>query len=246
MDLKARRLEILQQVENGAISLEEASRWLAALDRLQEKQNSQSAVNPFSEYPHPDDDTRQREKISADLQISPPHMAENQPESQPAAETRWMSSERGALVPPAFWRGWWLVIFLPGLLLVAVAANWLVTAYQAAGLSWGFWLSFFPFSLGIVLMMLAWQVRGARWLHLSLSQNKGEHNRQFVWSAPLPVGWARWLWQRFGRFVKPSQAPMGESLMEVLDQDEHADGPLHFSFEGVGGSKVEIWIDGPR
>ncbi len=37
MDIKAQRLEILQQVEKGEIALDEASRWLAALDRVKSK-----------------------------------------------------------------------------------------------------------------------------------------------------------------------------------------------------------------
>ena len=114
-----------------------------------------------------------------------------------APAIRWKSSPRlsGA--------DWWLLVFIPGLLLVLASANWMTLGFQAAGLSWGFWLSFIPFGLGVLMMWLGWEIHLARWLHLHVHQRNGARPSEINFSFPLPTGLISWGIRRFGHFASP-------------------------------------------
>ncbi len=251
MDIKAQRLEILQQVENGEITLEEASRWLAALDRIKSKNGSQPLIETGN-TPEPQEiSTGENEAV---LERSTPvsklvesTVIASQPPEPVQAEVAQSRVESEVVEPrPPFWRGWWLIIFMPGLLLLVAAVNWMVEGYRAAGLSWGFWLSFIPFIIGVLMMWLGWEVRIARWFHLHVNQKNKPGPREITISFPLPVGLVSWGIRRFGHFAGPIRGKDMQGVLDELDQAVASDGPMHIFVDDEDGDQVEIWIDGPR
>jgi hypothetical protein len=130
------RLEVLRQLERGEITLDECNRLLALEAGLSK---------PVMSMPAP---------------AAPPEMPAPVPPVQPSAEA-FVESQQVEPAPPAedlqryrSWRWVWLVPFGLGLLLMLLATNWMLMGFQAAGLGWGFWLSFFPFALGVLIMVL--------------------------------------------------------------------------------------------
>ncbi len=117
MDIKAQRLEILQQVENGEIALEEASRWLAALDRV----NLKNGSHPQADGDHPVDPPEIM-AVAADPVVEPAHSAvlftpppvEKIRPIEPDLVEPARVVENNEEIHPPFWRGWWLIIFIPG------------------------------------------------------------------------------------------------------------------------------------
>jgi hypothetical protein len=249
MDIKAQRLEILQQVENGEITLEEASRWLAALDRVKSKNDSQTPEiaesqvetqeSSTGEYPAAVAETT-RAALAAEPQVDAVQPIEPDPVEQAQPLENLEESN------PPFWRGWWLIIFFPGLLLLVAAVTWMIQGYLAAGLGWGFWLSFFPFSIGVLMIWLGWEVRMARWFHLHVTQKNKPGPHEITISFPLPVGLVSWGIRRFGQFAGPIQGRDMEGVLDELDQAVATDGPTHIFVDDQDGDQVEIWIDGPR
>ncbi len=249
MDIKAQRLEILQQVENGEITLEEASRWLAALDRVISKNGAhlQADIDRPADLPEalPVAANPVVEPAPSGVLIPPPPVAEFRSTVPDVVEPAQVVGNQAEIHPP-FWRGWWLIVFIPGLLLLAAAVNWMVQGYLAAGLSWGFWLSFIPFTIGVLMVWLGWEVRIARWFHLHVTQNNKPGPHEITISFPLPVGLVSWGIRRFGHFAGPMRGKDMEGILDELDQAVAKDGPMHIFVDDEDGDKVEIWIDGPR
>jgi hypothetical protein len=245
MDIKAQRLEILQQVENGEITLDEASRWLAALDLVQSKNGSQPQIKANatdeSQVSNPDE-----ENDSTVIATDAPYV-EVKPVSSRLLETvQAQPAGDSEEYRAPFWRGWWLILFIPGLLLLAAAVNWMVQGYMVAGLSWGFWLSFIPFTIGVLMIWIGWEVRIARWFHLHITQKNKPGSHEINISFPLPVGLVSWGIRHFGHFASPMRGKNMDGVLEEINQAVASDGPMHIFVDDDDGDQVEIWIDGPR
>lgn len=210
MSLHDQRLSVLQKMEHGDLSMEEAARLLSRLDA------GESILLPAAPVVPP-----QPEPID----IAEPPLA-NQPEK---------THQRSEL---------WLLPFVLGILLAVSSVSWMLEGYRSAGLSWGFWLSFFPMGLGVLLMWFAWEVRQARWLHLRIKQTDGSFPKLIAFSFPIPTALMRWGMHRFGKFQSIQQVQSAAEFMEELDAAVAKDGPVHILVDDdKDGKKVEIWID---
>ncbi|MDO8971635.1 MAG: hypothetical protein Q7U74_13155 [Saprospiraceae bacterium] len=241
MDIKAQRLDILQQVENGEMTLEEASRWLAALDKI--KSNGK---------------VTEMDAVVVETAVS--FVPENIPTE--ATELPWMIEEPPSVVlepqvvetshranddqVPSVWQGGWLLVFVPGLLLAVASVNWMYSGFRTAGLSWGFWLSFFPFTLAVILMWLGSEIRLTRWLHLLIRQKQGSYPSVISLHFPLPLGLLSWVLRRFRHFASPVQGKDVGDFLNEIDQTVTTDGLMHIEVNDPDGGHVEIWIDGPK
>ncbi len=245
MDLRQRRMEILHRVESGELSPEDGNRLLLELEE-REAEGDSVVVEPVKvEGFWADPVGVSAAAVAEPLQPAPvaPELplqgeVEGAPSSQPVEEEAKPPKSGG-------WLGLWVVPFLLGLLLTLFSVNWMYQGWLLAGLSWGFWLSFIPFAIGVLLMWAGWEMRLARWLHLHIRQKPGEKPQVIAFSLPLPIGLTRWAVRRFGRYTPfPNGRDSGE-LLDELDQAFTADGPTHIFVDDEDGEQVEIWIDGP-
>lgn len=215
MSLHDQRLNVLQRMERGELSMDEAARLLSRLDagEMIEEEAVQAAETVAEPLPVPE------------MTVVEP--SRDQPEKK--------HHSRSEL---------WLLPFALGLLLTVSSISWMLQGYTAAGLSWGFWLSFFPLGLGVLMMWFGWEVRQARWFHLRVNQGAGSFPRVIALSFPIPTGLLRWAMRRFGNFQSMQQAQSVAMFMEDLDAAVAKDGPMHILVDDdKDGEHVEIWID---
>jgi hypothetical protein len=288
MDIKAQRLEILQQVENGEMVPDEAARWLIALEKVNGSTHSQEErldpapavsqtliqeapvepeqVSAGDCVPDKADSESQPEAIEPEpVPVFDPEKVDNQSQTEPvwsaaayantsqftqsSSETPLFTKARPVpadelRLPEAFWRGWWLLAFIPGLLLVIAAVDSMSRSFLAAGLGWGFWLAFIPFGLGVVLLWLGWEIRMARWIYIHIQQKPGARPHEIRLSFPLPTGLLNWGMRRFGRFDARFHGQDVATLLQEIDQSVAADGPIHIFVDEGDGERVEVWIGG--
>ncbi len=222
MTLRDERLEIMRKVEMGQFSIEEGSRLLAALE-------SGELPPPLSETP------------------TPPLKAEAVPPAEPVQGQPQVveSSEEEVQRRVAAWKRWWALPMVLGVFLAIVGAYWMYSGYRAAGLGWGFWLSWFPFGLGLAIIALSWYSQYIPWLHVRVS-NRSAGDVSF--SMPLPIGLATWGLQVYRQFV-PDQA-RSQHLEEVeafVETSLFSEDPVHIFVDDKNGSRVEVVILGkPR
>lgn len=245
MDLRQRRMEILRRVESGELDPEDGNRLLLELEEL-ELDSRSAVVEPVKAegfQAKPDGMTAVAVARPVQAEPSPPEQplqaeVEEPSFNQPAEEENQAPKSGG-------WGGLWVVPFLLGLLLTLFSVNWMYQGWLAAGLGWGFWLSFIPFAIGVLLMWAGWETRLARWLHIRFRQRPGSRPQVIAFSLPLPIGLTRWAVRRFGHYTPFNNGQDSADILDELDQAFSADGPTHIFVDDRDGEQVEIWVDGP-
>jgi len=240
MDLRQRRINILKRVETGELSLVDGNRLLLELDGPQAAALPGTPVLEQSESSMPGLHTDSQPEAVPAPQESP------QP-AGPLPEV--IDAPRPAEAEPQIihksgWLSLWLLPFLLGLFLTLVSVNWMYLGLATAGLSWGFWLSFFPFALGVLLMWVGWELNSARWLHVRVRQRPGARPSELAFSIPLPLGLTRWAIQRFGRFAPRVNGQDVNEFLDEVDQAVATEGAMHVFVDDPDGEQVEIWIEG--
>jgi hypothetical protein len=245
MDLRQRRMDILRRVEAGELDPEDGNRLLLELEERAAEGEPVVAepakVEGFQAQPAGMPAAGVTELVTPVSGFPEPPLPDEGKEpnsSQPAEEVSEPPKSGG-------WLGLWVVPFLLGLLLTLFSVNWMYQGWITAGLSWGFWLSFIPFAIGVLLMWAGWEMRLARWLHLRIRQKPGERPQVIAFSLPLPIGLTRWAIQRFGHYTPFANGRDSREVLDELDQAFTADGPTHIFVDDEDGEQVEIWIDGP-
>ncbi len=248
MDLRLRRIEILRRVETGELSPEDGNRLLLELEE-REAEAQAAPIAPIAPVQAVGIQAESDGTSQAVIELPAPSetssstpplegKVEGPPSDQPGVEEIQSPKTDG-------WRGLWVLPFLLGLLLTLFSVNWMYQGFVSAGLSWGFWLSFIPFAIGILLMWAGWETRLARWLHLRIRRRPGSKPPVIAFSLPLPFGLTRWVVQRFGRFTPQVNGQDAADVIDELDQAFATDGPTHVFVDDAEGEQVEIWIDGP-
>jgi len=217
------RRKLLSMIENGDITAEEGLRLLNTFDRSSEEE--------------PEVDHLASDKN--DLAFS--ESTQNRPVNEGEVEIRHLSSTSDDARRIRRLKRWWFLPFGVGLILTVVSATWMYLGYVSKGLGWGFWLSWFPFILGIVIMALSAMSTKGKWLHVRVHEKKKGSNTHINISMPLPLGAVRWFFRNFGdKIPKTKNIPIDEMLKEF----EHGisdDNPFYVKVDDEGDD-VEVFI----
>jgi hypothetical protein len=112
---------------------------------------------------------------------------------------------------------WWILPFGIGLLITVLGATWMYAGYTNRGFSWGFWLAWIPFILGIFTVAVSFQTSRSVWLHVRIKQKPGETPARISISLPMPITLAKWFMSVFGHKIPGlKDQPLGD-LSEILE-----------------------------
>jgi hypothetical protein len=238
------RMHILEMIESGAINADEGVRLLQDLPLDEEALASAAIEPPPLEAP---------EVVSPDASepaAAPSDSASPQEEVDPSTG----QAVQGEVLPnfPApeeteRWRAWWMIPFWVGVAITVASGGLLYWAVQAAGVGLGFFLALLPFLAGVMLMVITWQARTARWLHLRIHQRPGRSPQTIAISFPLPLRLASWFLRVFqGQFPRQmgqfDQASL-ETLIQSLENSASANTPFYMEVQDdEDGERVEIFI----
>ena len=232
-----RRL-ILEMIENGKISAEEGLRLIQALDE-DEADELQASDEPA--------------ELQTSFQAHFAHAAEpplSASPAEPASEVGDAQLE-GDSGPERFdlpgesenWRRWWLIPLWAGVGITVLAGILMFWAQQATGFGFWFYCSWLPFFFGLAIIVLAWQSRTARWLHLRIQQKEGEWPHNIAISFPLPIRLTAWFFRLFGNKIPGLQGTSVDEMIMALDNTTSPGNPLYVKVEeGEDGERVEVFI----
>lgn len=138
-----------------------------------------------------------------------------------------------------YWKRWWVLPFGIGLALALLSSFWMYLGFLNHGASWGFWLSWLPFLLGVLIASFAWESRYMRWLHVRVQEKKNGKTTHINISMPLPLRFAAWVMRTFSRYMPEevrarhidtfieeadSSLDREESMVVVVDEEnEHVE-----------------------
>jgi hypothetical protein len=238
------RMHILEMIERGAINTDEGIRLLQDLP-LEEEALESTLIQP----PPLEPDAEAPRDVPRPV-AAPPDGASTKAEVNPPGG----QAVQGEVLPnfPApegreRWRAWWMIPFWMGVVITIASGGLLYWAVLSAGVSLGFFLALLPFLAGVTIMVLTWQARTARWLHLRIHQRPGHSLQTIAISFPLPLRLASWflrafqgrLPNRMGQFDRASL----ETLIQSLEQSVSANTPFYMEVQDDdNGERVEIFI----
>lgn len=142
------------------------------------------------------------------------------------------------------WKAAWSMILLGGAVLTGFSAYWIYQAYQNKGFGWGFWLSWIPLTLGILISIGGWILLDSPWMHVRVHSEEDEKKVSIVFSMPLPLRFARWIFERFGQYM-PAEVHQKDiaEMLDALEESLKNGEPFHVQVDDdKDGSKVEVYM----
>ncbi len=238
-----RRL-ILEMIANHKITAEEGLSLLQSLPPAEEEEFAEDDQLPSPAEPE------------AAPQTSPfPSDAEGQPlgadqtetesvEPMPSGGQSQPTSDQASGAKPEFsrWRRFWTIPLWIGVGITVASALLMVWAQRASGLGFWFFCAGVPFTLGVILIALAWQTRAAPWLHLRVHQKPGEHPQNIAISLPLPLGISSWFLRTFRHRIPGMEGVSIDEIIATLHQSTSPENPIFIEVEEEDGEQVQIYI----
>jgi SHOCT-like domain len=254
-------MQILEMIDSGRISAEDGLRLLRALSGGEGAEEAPQAANevaiplepPAPEPAIPEPIAPVVEEPLAFAEPEPPFEQEPAvagPVIQPAATAQASpgTADRPAPASPPpdvrKWGRWWMIPLWIGLAISVFGGIFISLALRAhPGFSLWLLCATIPFTLGVVVMVLAWLSRQSPWLHLRVQQAPGETPQRITFSMPLPLGIMAWFFRNFGHYIKGVQDFPVEDMIMAVGQTATAENPIYIQVdEGENGEKVEIFI----
>jgi hypothetical protein len=132
----------------------------------------------------------------------------------------------------------WIGVALTGL------GGWLMfLAIESSGFGFWFICAALLFTLGVIVITLAWQSQFSPWLHLRVQQGPGEYPQRIAFSFPLPMRPAAWFLRNFGLHIQGLDRSSLDDVLLSVDQVTQSENPIYIQVDkGEKGEKVEIYI----
>ncbi len=118
------------------------------------------------------------------------------------------------------WKAAWSMILTGGAVLTAFSAFWIYQGYQKAGLGWGFWLSWIPFIIGLLVTIFGWILMESPWMQIRVRSSENEKSTNINFSMPVPLKLASWVMRTFGQYMPQEVQERG--VEEMIDEIERS------------------------
>ncbi len=229
------RRMILEMIESGRITPEEGLNLLQALGDAQDQDDQALQEGDLPESDAASEPTPTSPAAaptnSANSVAVDPEVISAEP-TAPEIKPDFARFRRIAMIP--LWSGV-VITVLGGVLMYQ--------ALQSRGLGFWFVCASAPFILGLAVVILAWQARTARWLHLRIKQKSGERPRNIHLSLPLPLGFIAWLLRMVRGKIAGLENTSVDEVLIALGHSTNPDEPLYIHVdENDGGEEVQIYI----
>lgn len=211
------RRKILQLVEEGKISAEDAASLIRALDEAAEEAEG-------------DAEAAHREAGSgfeSDASSAPARSG------APEFDRIKARARRFALIP--LWAG----------VLITVFSAWAVYAIQQnAGDNFWFYCMILPLMLGVLLIALGSGGRSARWIYVNVDRRNakpGDGPRHITIGFPAPLGLLAWFFSTFGQNIEGMGKGKGQAIAEMMEAARTSDEPLMVNVDD-DDAHVQVYI----
>ena len=141
------------------------------------------------------------------------------------------------------WKAWWIIPFWLGVGITTLGGALMYWAWSANGLGVGFVLAWFPFLIGVGIMVLGWNSKTGPWVHIRIHQKPGETPERIAISLPIPIRFFAWTIKTFGSFI-PGLATAGiDEVILALSNNSPGEPPLSINVsDDEDGEQVKIYI----
>lgn len=237
MESQTERMQILERIERGEISVDEG---LSLIETLPDQESAAQVAAPL--HGSLPEQAGQIEAAANEM----PAAAESLPPGEPGAGFSAPPSgaaAQGIPLEAVKWKRFWIIPLWIGVALTALGGFLMYMAIEESGFGFWFICAALLFALGVVVISLAWQSQFSPWLHLRLQQRAGEYPQRIAFSFPLPVRPAAWFLRNFGGYIHGLDSSSLDEILVSIDRVTSSENPIYIQVdEGSEGEKVEIYI----
>ena len=211
------RQKILQMVEEGKISEEDAASLMRALDEDAEDAGAEmEVIQPEPSSGWENDASGETRRTAA-----------------PEFDQIKMRARRFALIP--LWVG----------VVVTVFSAWAIYAIQQnAGVNFWFYCMILPLMLGVLLIALGSGGRSARWIYVDVDRRDakpGDGPRRITLGLPAPLGLLGWFFSTFGQNIEGMGEGKGRAIAHLMEAAMTSDEPLMVNVDD-DDTHVQVYI----
>jgi hypothetical protein len=240
------RIEILDRLERGEISPEQAAQLLSQETPGEPKPpQPETAMGVLEQLERGEIDTEE----AARRLSSKAAAAAQREQSHKRRESAGASSSKprvevftaGETTQPKQKREWWLVPMLFGVLFTVLAALWM-RADAANGIGLGFVCAWLPLGIGLILILVAVISRNGPWARMQVNSRKASGRVNFVMDMPVPVGVATTALKTVGRYVPGIDETDVDKMTEAFAEIQRTGNPIHIQANEDDDDVVDITI----
>lgn len=211
------RQKILQMVEEGKLSAEDAASLMRALDDDAEEVGEEIEVAQSESG-----SSWERDASSESRRTAAPEF--DQIKSR---------ARRFALIP--LWAG----------VFVTVLSAWIIYAIQQnAGVNFWFYCMIFPLMFGVLLIALGSGGRSSRWIYVDVDRRNakpGDGPRHITLGFPAPLGLLGWFFSTFGQNIEGMGKGKGQAIAHMMEAAMTSDEPLMVNVDD-DDARVQVYI----
>ncbi len=140
-------------------------------------------------------------------------------------------------------KSWWIIPFWIGVTITVLGGLLIYWAWSAKGLGFGFIAAWIPFLIGVGILVLGWNSKTGPWLHLRIQQKPGEKPEKFAISFPIPIRFFSWSLRTLSSFIPDMNLFGADEILLGLGNYSQGDIPLSIDVDDSdNGEKVKIYI----
>lgn len=218
MPSSSERMAILDRLEKGELTPEEAARLLSnepekpgerpmgVLEQLERGEiDSDEAARRIGEQANPVDEEEQ---------------------APSRAKVEVVSEDRFS--PARTW-GWWVIPISAGALLAVLSGLWMSADVRDGNLGFAFLCAWFPMALGILAILFGFYARRGPWASLRVDSRKrtGDRKVNFFMDLPIPIGIAGTVVRTVGRRVPGLDPKDVDKLIDAVKDSGKKGEPIH-------------------
>jgi hypothetical protein len=245
MPTATERTKILEMIADGTITAEDGVKLLNALDEATDEsilEETNLPSPPKSPESKSTSFTENSDEIPSEFGFDE---TSHEPEDVLEPDDIYHPESMGNPPDPdeiKKWKRWWVLPMWVGVGITVIGGALMYSAFASNGLGFWFACAWFPFTLGVLLMALAWGSRTAPWLHVRIQQRPGQSPQKIAISFPLPIRLTGWLIRTFGHFSPEIEGVDLKGILVALDESARDGTPFFVDVDDEDGERVQVYI----
>ena len=221
MPSQPERMSILDRLEKGEITPEEAARLLSAheTEPVNAPDSSESAMDILGKL--------ERGEISADEAAQ---RLQNGAQKKSDGTTAQSSTKHDFAEPvqireepfdPDRSWGWWFVPIAVGAVFTLLAGLWMSVDARDGRFGLAFLCAWFPLAIGVLLIFLGVAARRGPWANLWINRRRRGGDTDLIFNMPVPVGMAGTVLRTAGKHIPGLEEQDVDKLLDALQESRH-------------------------
>lgn len=220
MPSQPERMSILDRLEKGEITPEEAARLLSAQESQPVKaaEPPESAMDVLGKLEHGEitaDEAAQQLQNGSQKKSNRSDHSSTKEDHGDRVQVREKSFD-----PERSW-GWWFAPIAVGVFFTLLAGLWMSLDARDGSLGFAFFCAWLPLAVGVLLIFLGAAARRGPWANLWINRRRRSGDTDLILNVPVPVGMAGTVLRTAGKHIPGLEEQDVEKLLDALQESRH-------------------------